>query len=104
MVGDGDRYSPRGGELPLLDNIYLHDVFDLWADVWRKKCGQGDVIVVRYADDNVLGFQHQAEADCFRDISGKWLGKFGLELHPRQDAPDRVRAVCRMAPETKKGR
>ncbi len=75
--------TPQGAVIsPLLANIYLHYVFDLWADVWRKKCAQGDVIVVRYADDNVLGFQHQAEADRFLEDLRKRLGKFGLELHP----------------------
>jgi RNA-directed DNA polymerase len=67
---------------PLLANIYLHYVFDLWVEVWRKKYAQGDVIVVRYADDNVLGFQHQAEADRFLEDLRQRLGKFGLELHP----------------------
>ena len=67
---------------PLLANIYLHYVFDLWVDAWRKKCAQGDVIVVRYADDTVLGFQHRAEADRFLKDFRERLGKFGLELHP----------------------
>src|SRR6201993_1541070 len=50
--------SPQGSVIsPLLAIIYLHYVFDLWVDVWRKKHAQGDVIVVRYADDIVLGFQ-----------------------------------------------
>src|SRR5437016_5073922 len=53
--------TPQGAVIsPLLANIYLHYVFDLWVDVWRKKCALGDVIVVRYADDSVLGFQHRA--------------------------------------------
>jgi hypothetical protein len=67
---------------PLLANIYLHYVFDLWVELWRKKCAQGDVIVIRYADDNVLGFQHRAEADRFLEDFRERLGKFGLELHP----------------------
>jgi len=67
---------------PLLANIYLHYVFDRWVDVWRKKCAWGDVIVVRYADDNVLGFQHLAEADRFLAEFRDRLRKFGLELHP----------------------
>jgi RNA-directed DNA polymerase len=67
---------------PLLANIYLHYVFDLWVDVWRRKCARGDVIVVRYADDNVLGFQHRAEADRFLEDLRERLHKFGLELHP----------------------
>jgi len=67
---------------PLLANIYLHYVFDLWVQAWRKKHARGDVIVVRYADDTVLGFQAQTEADHFREDFRKRLGKFGLELHP----------------------
>src|SRR5215470_9938891 len=67
---------------PLLANIYLHYAFDLWVEAWRKKYAQGDVIVIRYADDTVLGFQHQAEADRFLQDLRERLGKFGLELHP----------------------
>jgi hypothetical protein len=67
---------------PLLANIYLHYAFDLWVDVWRKKWAQGEVVVVRYADDIILGFQHQTEADRFLENFRERLGKFGLELHP----------------------
>jgi group II intron reverse transcriptase/maturase len=75
--------TPQGSVIsPLLANIYLHYVFDLWVDVWRKKCARGEVVVVRYADDNVLGFQHRADADRFLDDFRARLGKFGLELHP----------------------
>jgi len=75
--------TPQGSVIsPLLANIYLHYVFDLWVEVWRKKCALGDVIVVRYADDNVLGFQHRAEADRFLENFRERLRKFGLELHP----------------------
>jgi group II intron reverse transcriptase/maturase len=75
--------TPQGsGVSPLLANIYLHYVFDLWVDAWRKKYAQGDVIVIRYADDSVLGFQHQAEADRVLEDLRERLGKFGLELHP----------------------
>ena len=75
--------TPQGSVIsPTLANIYLHYVFDLWVDAWRKKCAQGDVIVVRYADDTVLGFQHQAEADRFLEDLRERLKKFGLELHP----------------------
>ena len=70
--------TPQGSVIsPLLANIYLHYVFDLWVDVWRKKCARGDVIVVRYADDNVLGFQHRAEADRFLENSGNGCGSSG---------------------------
>src|SRR5437899_1766401 len=75
--------TPQGsGISPLLANIYLHYVFDLWVEVWRRKCARGDVIVIRYADDNVLRFQHRAEADRFLEDFRERLGKFGLELHP----------------------
>jgi RNA-directed DNA polymerase len=75
--------TPQGAVIsPLLANIYLHYVFDLWVNAWRKKHAYGDVIVVRYADDTVLGFQHQAEADRFLADFRERLEKFGLELHP----------------------
>jgi RNA-directed DNA polymerase len=75
--------TPQGAVIsPLLANIYLHHVFDLWVQAWRKKYARGDVVVVRYADDTVLGFQAQAEADRFREDLQKRLAKFGLELHP----------------------
>ena len=75
--------TPQGSVAsPLLANIYLHYVFDLWVDVWRRKCARGDVVVVRYADDNVLGFQHLADADRFLTEFQERLRKFGLELHP----------------------
>ena len=75
--------TPQGAVLsPLLANIYLHYVFDLWVQAWRKKHAQGDVVVVRYADDMILGFQAQAEADRFLEDLRERLGKFGLELHP----------------------
>jgi group II intron reverse transcriptase/maturase len=75
--------TPQGSVVsPLMANIYLHYVFDLWVDAWRKKYAQGEVIVVRYADDNVLGFQHRADAARFLKAFRERLRKFGLELHP----------------------
>jgi hypothetical protein len=59
-------------------------VFDLWVDVWRKKHARGEMIVIRYADDIVLGFQWETDADRFRKSLGERLGKFGLELHPEK--------------------
>ena len=80
---DTEMGTPQGSVVsPLLANIYLHYVFDLWVDAWRKKCARGDVVVVRYADDNVLGFQHLADADRFLTEFRERLRKFGLELHP----------------------
>ena len=66
---------------PLLANIYLHYVFDLWVDAWREKIAKGNLIVVRYADDLVVGFQHRAEAEQFLMESKERLAKFELELH-----------------------
>jgi len=62
--------------------VYLHYVFDLWAEVWRKKVASGDVIVVRYADDLVVGFQNRKDAERFLQEFRERLAKFGLELHP----------------------
>jgi RNA-directed DNA polymerase len=75
--------SPQGSVIsPLLANIYLHYAFDLWVNVWRKKWAHGEVAVIRYADDVILGFQHQTDADRFLANLGERLGMFGLELHP----------------------
>jgi len=99
---DTETGTPQGSVIsPLLANIYLHYVFDLWVDVWRKKYARGEVIVLRYADDIVLGFQWGTDADRFRKSLGERLGKFGLELHPDKH---RVREVRRTEPETKRGR
>ena len=66
---------------PLLANVYLHNVFDLWVEAWRKKVARGDVIVVRYADDLVVGFESRAEAQRFLEEFRERLAKFGMELH-----------------------
>lgn len=77
--------TPQGAVIsPLLANVYLHYVFDLWADVWRRKVAQGDVIIVRYADDLVMGFQQRADAVRFLEDFKQRLAKFGLELHPEK--------------------
>ena len=76
--------TPQGAVIsPLLANIYLHYVFDHWVEVWRKRRAKGEVIVVRYADDLVLGFEHREEAERLpQRVRGNGLAKFGLELHP----------------------
>src|SRR5450759_428663 len=74
--------TPQGAVAsPLLANVYLHYVFDLWVEVWRKKVAKGDVIVVRYADDLVVGFQYRTDAERFLQAFRERLAKFGLELH-----------------------
>jgi RNA-directed DNA polymerase len=75
--------TPQGAVAsPLLANIYLHYVFDLWVEAWRKKCACGDVIVVRYVDDTVMGFEYREDAERFHRELGERLRKFGLDLHP----------------------
>jgi group II intron reverse transcriptase/maturase len=75
--------TPQGGSAsPLLANIYLHYVFDLWVQAWRQKQAEGDVIVVRFADDIVLGFQSEMEAKRFRTELEERFREFNLELHP----------------------
>ncbi len=80
-----DEGTPQGGSIsPLLGNVYLHYVFDLWIDQWRNQPGRGDIVVVRYADDFVIGFQHKREArQCLADLRERF-GKFNLELHPEK--------------------
>jgi group II intron reverse transcriptase/maturase len=75
--------SPQGATVsPLLANVYLHYVFDLWVDQWRRRHASGEVIVVRYADDIIVGFQRRAEAVRFQNELRQRMAKFGLELHP----------------------
>jgi group II intron reverse transcriptase/maturase len=79
------RGTPQGAVIsPLLANVYLHYVFDLWAEVWRRKAARGDVIIVRYADDLVMGFQQRADAVRFLEEFKERLAAFGLELHPEK--------------------
>ncbi len=77
--------TPQGAVVsPLLANVYLHYVFDLWIEAWRQKVATGDVIVVRYADDLVVGFENRTEAERFLEAFRERLAKFGLELHPEK--------------------
>jgi group II intron reverse transcriptase/maturase len=78
-----DRGTGQGSVAsPLLANIYLHYVFDLWAERWRRHEATGDMIVVRYADDLVLGFQHESDARRFLDAMRTRFEEFALQLHP----------------------
>ena len=75
--------APQGASAsPLLANIYLHYVFDRWVRQWRKRHAHGDVIIVRFADDFVAGFEHQSDAEQFLADLRERFAKFGLELHP----------------------
>jgi RNA-directed DNA polymerase len=77
--------TPQGSVIsPLLANVFLHYVFDLWVKQWRKTTAEGDVIVVRYADDFVLSFQHSSDARRFLYELRKRFARFGLELHPEK--------------------
>jgi RNA-directed DNA polymerase len=86
VVEDGkwtacDEGTPQGAVAsPLLANVYLHYVFDLWADQWRRRNAKGDVVIVRYADDQIVGFQHREEAEKFLEGLSERFAKFGLEL------------------------
>jgi RNA-directed DNA polymerase len=90
VLEDGKRIrteegTPQGGSAsPLLANVYLHYVFDLWVQAWRQKHAHGDVIVVRFADDIVVGFNSKTEADQFRAELTERMRKFHLELHPEK--------------------
>jgi len=83
QVTPGEVGTPQGAVIsPLLANIYLHYVFDLWANQWRKRHAHGDVIMVRYADDIAVGFEHQADAERFWEDMRARLAEFALTLHP----------------------
>jgi RNA-directed DNA polymerase len=87
VLEDGTRTrseegTPQGGCIsPLLANLYLHYAFDLWVQRWRRTQAQGEVIVVRYADDIILGFQRESDARRFQTELAERMGKFGLELN-----------------------
>src|SRR5881628_3529339 len=107
VLEDGKRMhsevgTVQGGSVsPLLANLYLHYVFDLWAQRWRKKQARGDVVVVRFADDFVVGFEHREEAEQFLAELRERFAKFGLTLHP-----DKTRLIefGRFAAANRRGR
>ena len=97
-----EQGTPQGGSAsPLLANIYLHYAFDLWAHAWRGNQPSGDVIIVRYADDIVVGFQYRSDAEQFRADLQERFAKFGLSLHP-----DKTRLIefGRFAETNRRGR
>jgi RNA-directed DNA polymerase len=83
VVTVGDRGTGQRSVIsPLLANVYLHYCFDLWAERWRRHEATGDMIIVRYADDIVVGFEHESDARRFWDAMRKRLEEFSLSLHP----------------------
>jgi RNA-directed DNA polymerase len=90
VLEDGTRTwsetgTPQGGSAsPLLANVYLHYVFDLWVQRWRRTQARGEVIVVRYADDFIVGFEHRTDAEQFLAELRERFTKFGLGLHPEK--------------------
>ena len=85
VVTVSDTGTGQGAVIsPLLANIYLHYVFDLWAERWRRREASGDMIIVRYADDIIVGFEHEADARRFLDEMRERLGKYSLSLHPEK--------------------
>jgi len=107
VLEDGKRTrsevgTVQGGSIsPLLANIYLHYVFDLWAQRWRQKQARGDVVIARFADDFVVGFEHRQEAERFLAELRERFTKFGLALHP-----DKTRLIefGRHADKNRRGR
>jgi RNA-directed DNA polymerase len=80
-----ERGTGQGSVIsPLLANIYLHYAFDLWANRWRQREAIGDMIILRYADDTVVGFEHEADAHRFLDMMRMRLEEFALSLHPEK--------------------
>ena len=94
--------TPRGSVIsPLFSNIYLHYVLDEWVSNWRKKQARGEVVVVRYADDYVMGFQHRGEAERFLSESKERFAYYGLEIHSEKT---RLIEFGRFAEENRKRR
>src|SRR3979409_2382832 len=83
IVAVSDKGTGQGAVIsPLLANIYLHYAHDLWAERWRRREATGDMIIGRYADDIIVGFEHEADARRFLEAMRERLGEFALSLHP----------------------
>jgi RNA-directed DNA polymerase len=77
--------TPQGAVVsPLLANVYLHYLFDLWAERWRRREAKGNIIILRYADDIVVGFQYEADARRFWEAMRLRFEQFSLALHPEK--------------------
>ena len=85
VVTVSDKGTSQGSVIsPLLANVYLHYTFDLWAERWRRREATGDMIIVRYADDLVVGFEHESDARRFWDAMRERLQEFSLSLNPEK--------------------
>ena len=85
IVTVDDRGTGQGSVIsPMLANIYLHYALDLWAARWRRREATGNMIIVRYADDFIIGFQHENDARRFLDEMRERLGKFSCRCIPRR--------------------
>src|SRR5712692_2645299 len=94
--------TEQGGSIsPLLANVYLHYVFDVWTQRWRKTEAQGEVIIVRYLDDFIVGFEHRMDAERFLEALREQLGQHGLQLHPDKT---RLLEFGRHAAQNRRGR
>jgi RNA-directed DNA polymerase len=102
VVSVSEKGTGQGSVIsPLLANVYLHYTLDLWALRWRRREATGDMIIVRYADDFIVGFQHERDARRFLDEMRERLGKFALSLHPEKT---RLIEFGRFAAERRKRR
>ena len=105
VVTVSDRGTGQGSVIsPLLANIYLHYVFDLWAERWRRREATGDMIIVRYADDLVVGFEHESDARRFWDAMRERLQGVCAVAASGKDPTDRVRSSCGGQPKAARAR
>ena len=95
VVSVSERGTGQGSVIsPLLANIYLHYVFDLWVDRWRRREASGDMIVVRYPDDLMAGFERESDAKRFLEALRARFEEFSLAQHLKKDPADRVWPLC----------